>query len=164
MAEIAAAADARLDRGPATHTVGGPWKYAGRLAATKALCPWSRWDRRASGTTVAARGPPRRGEERTLLRPRPHPPAPPSKAGRRLAPAIGAETVIRAPIAGIVVKVLVEVGDPVTEGDDVVVVNAMKMENLLPTPVEGRVKAIAVAPGARVTQGEALLVIAEGPV
>jgi biotin carboxyl carrier protein len=70
---------------------------------------------------------------------------------------------IRAPIAGIVVKLLVEVGDLVTNGDDVIVVNAMKMENLLPTPIDGLVKTIAVAPGARVARGETLLIIAGGP-
>jgi biotin carboxyl carrier protein len=162
-AEIAAAADDLLTRWPTTYTVGSSWKYAGRLTATKALYPWSRWDRRAIGIALAARGPSSQGPERPAFRPKPRSSAPPSKAGPRLASPTPVEMMIRAPIAGIVVKLLVEVGDLVTNGDDVIVVNAMKMENLLPTPIDGLVKTIAVAPGARVARGETLLIIAGGP-
>ncbi len=163
MAEIAASADARQGCGPVTHTVGGPWKYSGRLAATKALVAWSRWDRRAGGSALVARGPAGRTERRVILKPRPHSPAPRVQLGRPVGQGIGGDVVIRAPIAGIVVKLLVGVGDLVADGDDVIVVNAMKMENLLPAPVDGRVKEIAVEPGAGVMKGQALLVIEEAP-
>ena len=161
MVAIAADADVHRDREPIARIFGGSWKYSGRLAATKARSAWSRWDRRASGAAFAARGPSGRAEGRPLLKPRPHSPVPRVKMGRPLGLTIGEDVVIRAPIAGIVVNVLVGVDDLVADGDNVIVVNAMKMENLLPAPIDGRVKEIAVEPGASVIKGQALLVIEE---
>jgi pyruvate carboxylase subunit B len=60
---------------------------------------------------------------------------------------------------GRVVRVLVAVGDRVTAGQGVVVVEAMKMENDLRTPTDGVVKEILVVPGAAVDSGAVLIVV-----
>jgi biotin carboxyl carrier protein len=68
--------------------------------------------------------------------------------------------VVRSPMPGKVVKLLVAQGDEVREGQGLVVVEAMKMENELRSPRSGRVVRIAVMEGAAV-EGHAELVIIE---
>ena len=67
---------------------------------------------------------------------------------------------IAAPMPGIVLRYVVEVGQKVTEGDPVVVLEAMKMENILPSPVEGVVNALPLQEGATVSTGDVLAAIA----
>ncbi len=66
---------------------------------------------------------------------------------------------IKANMPGRVVRVLVAVGDRVTAGQGVVVVEAMKMENDLRTPTDGVVKEVLVVPGAAVDSGAVLIVV-----
>ncbi len=54
---------------------------------------------------------------------------------------------VTAPLPGRVLEVLVKVGDKVTEGQEVVILEAMKMENSITTDYAGEVKAIFVEPG-----------------
>ncbi len=61
------------------------------------------------------------------------------------------------PMPGKVVKLLVKLGDEVTLGQGVVVVEAMKMENELKSPKAGKVTAVSVAEGAVVENGTVLL-------
>jgi biotin carboxyl carrier protein len=61
-------------------------------------------------------------------------------------------------IPGTVTEVLVSVGDQVIAGDDIVILDAMKMKNRLKSHVTGKVIAVNVKPGDRVTKG---LVLAE---
>jgi biotin carboxyl carrier protein len=70
-----------------------------------------------------------------------------------------ASAIIKAPMPGRVVRVLVAVGDHVTARQGVVVVEAMKMENELRAPREGVVEQIAVIPGSAVEAGAVLVVI-----
>ena len=65
---------------------------------------------------------------------------------------IDADTVI-APMQGNVVKVAVEDGQQVAEGDLVIVLEAMKMENPVTAHKAGIVTGLAVQPGAFITQG-----------
>ena len=97
---------------------------------------------------------------RPVSRPAPKPAAAPAPAPTP-APAAASTSgrVIKAPMPGTVIKYLVNVGDTVTEGQTVVVLEAMKMENGVPTPVAGTVKSLDVHPGANVTKGQSLLVI-----
>ncbi|GAB2783092.1 sodium-extruding oxaloacetate decarboxylase subunit alpha [Halomonas shantousis] len=60
---------------------------------------------------------------------------------------------------GNIVDVLVETGDSVTEGQAVLITEAMKMETEVQARVSGTVKAIHVAKGDRVTPGEVLIEI-----
>ena len=67
---------------------------------------------------------------------------------------------IRSPMPGKVVKLLVKQGDTVTEGQGLVVVEAMKMENELKSPKAGTVVEVSIAEGTTV-EGQALLVSVE---
>ena len=53
-----------------------------------------------------------------------------------------------------------EVGQKVAEGDPVVVLEAMKMENVLPSPVEGVINELPFQEGATVSTGDVLAAIA----
>jgi len=64
---------------------------------------------------------------------------------------------IKAPMQSTVVKIAVAVGDSVTEGQQVVVLEAMKMEQPLTSHKAGVVKAIGVAVGETVPAGTVLL-------
>ncbi len=80
--------------------------------------------------------------------------SPPSGApsGEGADAANDADTVI-APMQGNVVKVAVEDGQQVAEGDLVIVLEAMKMENPVTAHKAGIVTGLAVQPGAFITQG-----------
>ena len=60
---------------------------------------------------------------------------------------------------GKVVRVLVKTGDAVALGQDLLVVEAMKMENAVQAPVAGRVQELFVAPGDAVEAGAPLALI-----
>lgn len=62
-------------------------------------------------------------------------------------------------IPGTVTEVLVKPGDPVKEGDDTVILEAMKMKNRLKSHMDGKVIAVNVSPGDRVTKGAVLVEI-----
>jgi len=85
---------------------------------------------------------------------------PRSLQGRRGAGA-GAEgpRAVKAPMPGRVVRLLVEAGDEVAEGQGVVVIEAMKMQNELKSPKAGRVARVAVAVGDAVGSGDVLAVV-----
>ena len=70
-----------------------------------------------------------------------------------------ADSVVLAPIPGLVLKYLAAVGDEVKAGDPVVILEAMKMENSLPSPVDGRVMSLPVAVGTKVAKDDVLAVI-----
>jgi glutaconyl-CoA decarboxylase len=62
-------------------------------------------------------------------------------------------------MTGRIVRVNVKTGDAVNEGDVLLVIEAMKMENEITAPVGGTVREIGVNAGARVSEGDTLLVI-----
>ncbi|WP_231511637.1 biotin/lipoyl-containing protein [Chondromyces apiculatus] len=64
---------------------------------------------------------------------------------------------LRSPMPGRVLKVLVQEGDTIRAGQPLVVVEAMKMENELAAERDGVVKQIFVSPGATVEGGARLL-------
>jgi biotin carboxyl carrier protein len=66
---------------------------------------------------------------------------------------------IKTAMPGKVVRVLVEAGAEINQGDGVVIVEAMKMQNEMKSPKTGIVKEIRVAKGATVNAGEILAVI-----
>lgn len=63
------------------------------------------------------------------------------------------------PMPGTIIKVLVAVGDEVNAGQQVVVLEAMKMENNINAGATGKVTQVKVAPGQSVDTGQLLLVI-----
>ena len=66
---------------------------------------------------------------------------------------------VKAPMPGRVVRVLVAAGDEVEEGQGVVVIEAMKMQNELKSPKAGRVARVGVAVGETVGSGDVLVVV-----
>jgi biotin carboxyl carrier protein len=66
---------------------------------------------------------------------------------------------IAASMPGKVVRILVAAGDAVEEGQGLVVVEAMKMQNEMKSPKAGRVVEIRVRPDATVGAGEILVVV-----
>jgi len=69
--------------------------------------------------------------------------------------------VIKAPMPGLVIKVMVEEGQQVCKGDKVLIVEAMKMENALQSPLDGIVKSVKVKEGQAVEKDAVLLEIVE---
>jgi len=67
---------------------------------------------------------------------------------------------IKAPMAGKIIDIKVNVGDAVNEGDEVVILEAMKMELPVVAEVSGTVKEINCAKGVGV-EGESVLVVLE---
>jgi biotin carboxyl carrier protein len=66
---------------------------------------------------------------------------------------------IHAPMPAMVVKVEVSVGDEVVEGQGLVILEAMKMENEIKSHQAGKVKSILVEKGKAVEKGELLLLL-----
>ena len=66
---------------------------------------------------------------------------------------------VKAPMPGRVVRLLVEAGSEVAEGQGVVVIEAMKMQNELKASKAGRVVTVGVAVGDTVGAGDVLLVV-----
>ena len=66
---------------------------------------------------------------------------------------------IEAPLTGKITKVSVKVGDTVNEGDELCVLEAMKMENPILAPIKGKVTQLAVTPDKRVKAGELIAII-----
>jgi pyruvate carboxylase subunit B len=85
-------------------------------------------------------------------------PAAPKSAAAPAAPAAaGAKgTPMTAPMPGMIVSYAKNVGDTVSQGETVVVLEAMKMENALPAPVSGTVTAIHFKSGDTVPKGAVL--------
>src|SRR6185437_745513 len=66
---------------------------------------------------------------------------------------------VRAPLAGTVVAVAVAPGDPVAAGDELLVIEAMKMEHEVRAQAPGLVREVAAAVGATVAAGDVLVVL-----
>lgn len=70
-----------------------------------------------------------------------------------------AGTLMLAPMPGMIVKYLKNVGDAVSKGETVLILEAMKMENALNAPCDGVVKAVQFKSGDTVAKGASLCVI-----
>jgi biotin carboxyl carrier protein len=64
---------------------------------------------------------------------------------------------IKAPMPGLVLDVLVTSGQDIAHNDPMVILEAMKMENVIKSPGEGRVKNVVVSKGSPVDKGEVLI-------
>jgi biotin carboxyl carrier protein len=67
------------------------------------------------------------------------------------------ELAVKAPIPGLVVKTLVAPGQVVAEGETLLILEAMKMENEIRAPRQGTVHELRVEPGTQVATGQVLL-------
>ena len=66
---------------------------------------------------------------------------------------------ITAPMSGSIWKIHVKVGDEVKEEDELIILEALKMENPIYAPGDGKVAEIKVAEGAEVEANQLLLVL-----
>jgi biotin carboxyl carrier protein len=64
---------------------------------------------------------------------------------------------IKAPMPGLVLKVLVAEGDEVKKGDNLFVLEAMKMENIIKAPADAVIKTIKIQPADKVEKGQLLI-------
>jgi 3-methylcrotonyl-CoA carboxylase alpha subunit len=71
----------------------------------------------------------------------------------------GGDGVIKAPMHGKVLEVLAKVGDRVTAGQRLAVIEAMKMEHTLRAPFDGAVTQVLVGTGAQVVEGAEIMVL-----
>ncbi|TAL76145.1 MAG: acetyl-CoA carboxylase biotin carboxyl carrier protein subunit [Bacteroidetes bacterium] len=60
-------------------------------------------------------------------------------------------------IPGTVLDIMVVQGQEVKKGDDLMILDAMKMKNRLKCNMDGRIKSIAVEKGAKVSKGDVLI-------
>ena len=65
---------------------------------------------------------------------------------------------VLAPMPGLVLKMMVSAGDSVEEGQPLLILEAMKMENVIKSPTAGVIKSIDVEVGAAVEKKKVLLV------
>ena len=88
-------------------------------------------------------------------------PASPRPISRPAVPTTGGDGVVRAPMPGRIISVSIVVGDTVTKGQPIVVLESMKMENTITSPVDGTVSSVHVAAGDSVQHGQTLVEIAQ---
>lgn len=76
-------------------------------------------------------------------------------------PAVTGEALVKSPMPGLIVAVPVNEGAAVRQGETVVILESMKMENELKAPREGVVKRVHVTRGATVEKNQALVTIGD---
>ncbi|MBK9285484.1 MAG: acetyl-CoA carboxylase biotin carboxyl carrier protein subunit [Sphingobacteriaceae bacterium] len=64
---------------------------------------------------------------------------------------------IKAPMPGMVLSILVKEGEEVKKGDALIILEAMKMENILKSPSDGLVKKVVANKGKAVEKNEVLI-------
>ncbi len=87
------------------------------------------------------------------------PAAAPSVAAPAAAPIAGNGTSVKSPLPGTITAVNVKVGDKVNNGDTVVVLEAMKMQNNIEAETTGTITSVAVSAGDSVMEGSVLVTI-----
>ena len=85
--------------------------------------------------------------------------AAPAVAVAKPAAASGAGETVTSPLPGVILEVSVKVGDAVKKGQKVMVLEAMKMENVIEATADGTVTAIKVDKGDSVLEGAPLVII-----
>lgn len=85
-------------------------------------------------------------------------PAAPKAAAPR--PAAGAGAGVTSPLPGVILEVYVKEGDVVKAGQKVVMLEAMKMENIIEAEQDGTVSKVNVSKGHNVLEGDVLITIA----
>ena len=66
---------------------------------------------------------------------------------------------IKAPMPGLVLEIMVQEGDQIEEGKPLLILEAMKMENVIKSPGEGVIKSINVSKGEAIEKGQLLIAL-----
>jgi biotin carboxyl carrier protein len=69
------------------------------------------------------------------------------------------ELKLKAPMPGLIVDVPVQEGQDVAKGDNLIILESMKMQNEIKSPREGKVARVNVNPGDSVNQNQVLLIL-----
>ena len=86
---------------------------------------------------------------------------PAAPAPRRRSAGGGAGLALNAPMPGVILELHVKVGDVVERGQQIAVLDAMKMHNFIGAPRAGTIAEVCVAAGQAVGHGEAIVRFAE---
>ena len=70
-----------------------------------------------------------------------------------------AEVAVESPITGVIVEISVSVGEEVSDGDLLVVIESMKMENEILSEYDGTVKEILVRPNQNISQEDPMVIL-----
>lgn len=71
----------------------------------------------------------------------------------------GSETVVSSPLPGVILEVVVKEGDAVKKGQKMMVLEAMKMENVIEATADGKVVSVKANKGDSVLEGAPLIII-----
>ncbi|MCM2286197.1 MAG: biotin/lipoyl-binding protein [Desulfobacula sp.] len=112
-----------------------------------------------AASSAPAPKPAPRAEAPKPAAPKPAAPKPSPAPPKQAAPVPGGGERITAPIPGKIMSVMAKVGDSVSAGQVLLVIEAMKMENNIVSPIDGTVKEIAVSNNADVSTGDLLAVV-----
>lgn len=120
--------------------------HARPIMATMGGKVFAVWPEEMVVERVAAAMPPTSSSPRPALTPN-QPAAAPTSNGH----------IVRAPIPGVINKITVQVGDMVAIGQELCVVEAMKMNNVIRTTRAGTIKTIPITTGQHVRHGDVLI-------
>ncbi|WMJ78561.1 MULTISPECIES: biotin/lipoyl-containing protein [unclassified Sedimentibacter] len=84
-------------------------------------------------------------------------PKPQASAAKPQASSSDSANSVTSPMPGTILKVMVKAGDTVKNGDVLLVLEAMKMENEIMAPSDAVVASVAVAEGSTVSTGDVLV-------
>ncbi len=88
----------------------------------------------------------------------------PERATAAAAPRSGGDSQsVQAPLPGLIIDIMVNENDSVKAGQNLLLMEAMKMENQIPAPYDGTVKCIHVKKGDSVSEGDVLIEICRPP-
>ena len=92
----------------------------------------------------------------------PAPAAAPKAAAPKKPAGGGGKGALKAPMPGVILEVNVKPGDKVTRGQQVAILDAMKMHNVVGAPRDGTIAEVCVAAGQSVGHGDVIVTFAEG--
>lgn len=96
--------------------------------------------------------------EKVKAAPAAAPVAKPAEAAKEAAP-VGEGTVVNSPMQGTILDVKVKVGDNVKSGDNLAILEAMKLENEIKAPKDGKVIEVRISKGQTVNANDPLIVL-----